>query len=95
MSLREKVLEGDTRNAIKRAGGWMLKFESPGTNKVPDNIVIWPGNVVHFAEFKKEDEGPDSGQKKMHKALRAFGVKVFVINTREEAVRYVETYAPK
>jgi len=50
--VREADIEKYARERIAAAGGWMLKWTSPGQRGVPDDIVFWPGGQVDFIEFK-------------------------------------------
>ena len=59
--MRESLIERDDRSRIQEEGGWMLKFVSPGTVGVPDNIVLRPippehqelvARYIRFAEYK-------------------------------------------
>lgn len=88
---RERDIEGDTRDRIKAAGGWMLKWVSPGQRGVPDNIVLWP-DTTHFVEFKKPGEAPTVEQERVHRKLLLYGHRVVVISTREEAEAYLRKY---
>ena len=50
--MRENVIERALRDAIKKQGGWCLKFVSPGMAGVPDRICLLPGGVIAFVELK-------------------------------------------
>lgn len=38
---------------VKKLGARTYKFVSPGTNGVPDRIVIWPGGSTTYVELKQ------------------------------------------
>ena len=48
----EKELERKCAKVAKSAGAIFWKFQSPGTNGVPDRIMILPNGKVIFIEFK-------------------------------------------
>lgn len=50
--ISEAELEKAFREAVKKAGGKAYKYVSPGTNGVPDRLVVLPGNKIGFVEIK-------------------------------------------
>ena len=54
MRKREKEVEAFLKNEIRKLGGLLLKFVSPGNDGVPDRIAIMPDGRVWFVEFKAE-----------------------------------------
>lgn len=54
MKKREKEVEAFLKNEIRKLGGLLLKFVSPGNDGVPDRIAIMPDGRVWFIEFKAE-----------------------------------------
>ena len=95
MTQLETDLEQWARKRIFDAGGYMLKWTSPGTRGVPDDIVFWRGGLVDFVEFKKdEDAKPDPLQKLMHQALQNYGHKVWVLDTRLTVTKFIARRAP-
>lgn len=74
----EKSVEKYLRQQVKKAGGWALKFVSPGFTGVPDRIILMPGARVYFAETKDLGKTPKPRQKRVHKFLRGLGFLVFV-----------------
>lgn len=88
----ETDLETWAREEIDKAGGWLIKFTSPGTRGPPDDICLWPGKVVHFLEFKWDENRPDALQVLYHERLKCFGHKVRVPKTSDEILRYIKSY---
>ena len=86
----ERDLERNARMEVEDLGGWMLKWVSPGQNGVPDNLIFWPGGVVHFVEFKKPDGGKRTWQQtEVHKDLHKLGTKVFTIYSEKDWEAYL------
>ena len=44
----ERDIEQRLVTAVKAAGGWCPKFISPGTNGMPDRIVLMPQGKMGF-----------------------------------------------
>ena len=42
-AMQEKYIERKLRDMVKEKGGMALKFVSPGTDGVPDRLVLLPG----------------------------------------------------
>lgn len=84
----EKELERKFVKAIIQAGGWPLKFISPGAAGVPDRIVLKPQGKAFFAEIKRPGEGLRKLQKHRARQLAAYGFKTYVINS-EQRIRDV------
>ena len=76
----EREIERRLVKAINHAGGWAPKFTSPGTDGMPDRIMLFPGGKVAFAEVKAPGKKPRPLQLMRHKALMDMGFKVFVID---------------
>lgn len=92
--MRESKVEKYLREQVKKAGGEAEKFVSPGKKNVPDRIVSWPFNIIHFVETKATDKKPNSGQARDHKRRRARGNTVLVLDTVEKVDNYILWHAP-
>ena len=90
---RERTIEADAKRDIEAAGGWVLKWKSPGQNGVPDRIVFWP-ETMHFVEFKRPKGTPRSNQVTVHKRLLTYGHRVVVLDSREAVAAYIKKYGP-
>ena len=50
--MRERDVEQNLVQAVRRTGGIAPKFVSPGLNGVPDRLVLFPGGKIAFVELK-------------------------------------------
>ena len=58
----ESELEAKVRKYATSKGCLFWKFTSPGTNGVPDRIIIGPGGQMAFLELKAPGEKPSAQQ---------------------------------
>ena len=82
--MREKQIEQKLVRAVKAAGGICPKLVSPGTDGMPDRMVLMPKGCIAFVEVKAPGEVPRPLQLKRHAELRALGFRVFVLNAIEQ-----------
>lgn len=85
----EKNVEMQLREKVKKAGGWALKFVSPGVRGVPDRIVLMPVGRVFFVELKSEKKKPGPIQRYIHKIFLKLGFKVYIIDTTEKVNQFI------
>ena len=52
--MREKQIERHLVEGVKKLGGMCLKFVSPGTQGVPDRIIVTAHGRIIFAELKTD-----------------------------------------
>ena len=78
--MREKAIELQLARAVKKIGGMCTKFISPGTDGMPDRIVLLPGCRIGFVEVKAPGKEPRPLQVMRHRQLRALGFPVFVLD---------------
>ena len=52
--MQEKVVERHLVEGVKKLGGLCYKFTSPGTQGVPDRLIITAQGRVIFAELKTD-----------------------------------------
>ena len=83
-SLRENTIEAALVDEVKRRGGFCPKFTTPGSNGVPDRMVLLPGGRIGFVEVKATGEKPRPLQVHRHKQLRRLGFKVYVLDGPEQ-----------
>jgi len=76
----EKHLEQKLVKAVKAAGGIAPKFTSPGTDGMPDRILLFPGGKLAFVEVKRHGQKPTPLQMARHGMLRKLGFLVFVLD---------------
>ena len=83
-SSRERDIEQKLVKAVKAAGGICPKFVSPGTDGMPDRIILLPGGRIGFAEVKFPGKKPRVLQVRRHRQIRKLGVPVFVLDDPEQ-----------
>lgn len=82
--MREKEIEQQLRNEMKKHGGIALKFTSPGFDGMPDRLLLFPNGKIAFAELKSPGKKPRPLQLARHRLLRRLGFKVYVIDGTEQ-----------
>ena len=82
--MREKAIEKKLVMAAKRRGGMAVKFTSPGTNGMPDRIVLLPGGRMGFVELKAPGKKPRLVQELRMRQLRRLGFFAAVIDGLEQ-----------
>ena len=83
-SSRERDIEQKLVKAVKAAGGICPKFVSPGTDGMPDRIILLPGGRIGFAEVKSPGKKPRVLQVRRHRQIRKLGFPVFVLDDPEQ-----------
>lgn len=78
--MREKAIELQLTRTVKAAGGMCPKLVSPGTDGMPDRMILLPGGRIGFVEVKAPGKKPRPLQVKRHGQLRALGFPVFVLD---------------
>lgn len=87
--MRESKVEAFFKEQVAKFGGMTEKHVSPGHIGVPDQLVTWPGGIMHLCELKAPKKDPRSSQVRDHARRAKFGVTVFVLSTKEAVVNYV------
>ena len=72
----ERDVERKLVDGVKKLGGRAYKWVSPGSNGVPDRIVILPGGKIIFIELKTTTGRLTDLQKMQHKWLTRLGCDV-------------------
>jgi hypothetical protein len=91
----ESSIESALVRGVKRAGGEVRKYVTPGRRHAPDRLVIFPrrGMVdsawIIFVELKAPGKKPRAGQVREHARLRDMGCNVEVIDTLEGVARFL------
>ena len=91
--MREKQIEQKLVTAVKTVGGVCPKLVSPGTDGMPDRMVLLPGCRIGFVEVKAPGEKPRPLQTHRHRQLRALGFPVFVLDDPERIPWVLEEVA--
>ena len=82
--MREKVIERELVRAVKAVGGMCPKLISPGTDGMPDRMVLLPDAHLGFVEVKATRQKPRPLQERRHAQLRDLGFMVFVLDDPEK-----------
>lgn len=82
--MREKQIEQRLVKAVKARGGLCPKLVSPGTDGMPDRMVMLPDSHMGFVEVKAPGEKPRPLQQRRHEQLRELGYKVSVLDDPEQ-----------
>ena len=82
--MREKQIEHKLVQAVKAEGGICPKLVSPGTDGMPDRMVLLPEAHIGFVEVKAPGQRPRAIQERRHKQLRELGFQVAVLDDPEQ-----------
>lgn len=82
--MREKQIEHTLVMEVMAAGGMCPKLVSPGTDGMPDRMILLPKGHIGFVEVKAPGKKPRPLQERRHKQLRKLGFKVFILDGREQ-----------
>ena len=82
--MRERDIEGRLVKAVKAEGGMCPKLISPGTDGMPDRMVLLPEAHIGFVEVKAPGKEPRPLQLKRHKELRDLGFHVAVLDDPDQ-----------
>ena len=78
--MREREIERKLVQAVKAAGGFCPKLVSPGTDGMPDRMVLLPGGRIGFVEVKAPGKKPRPLQEARRRQLAELGFKVYVLD---------------
>lgn len=78
--MREKIIEQNLVQAVRRMGGIAPKFISPGWPGVPDRLILLPGAHLAFVEVKAPGKTLRPLQVKRKGQLEALRFRVYVID---------------
>ncbi len=79
-TMSEKQIEQRLVKAVKEQGGIAPKWVSPGTDGMPDRLLLLPGGRAAFVEVKAPGRTLRPLQAYRKKQLEALGFAVFVLN---------------
>jgi hypothetical protein len=80
--VRERDLESYLARRARELGGRAYKWVSPACPGVPDRLLLLAGRVLGV-EVKAPGRTPTPHQTRTHQELRALGLPVAVVDTRE------------
>lgn len=76
----EKDIERYVRIEVEKMGGEMMKWVSPGNRGVPDRIILLPGGLIMFAEFKDDGGEVSSLQRYWQRRLLSMGFRSVIVD---------------
>ena len=82
--MREKVIEQQLVKAVRAENGMCPKLVSPGTDGMPDRMVLLPEGRISFVEVKAPGQKPRPIQERRHEQLRNLGFKVAVLDDPDQ-----------
>lgn len=88
--MREKTIEKKLVQAVKKEGGMCPKLVSPGTDGMPDRMVLLPEARIGFVEVKAPGAKPRPLQERRHEQLRELGFQVSVLDDPEQIPGIIE-----
>jgi hypothetical protein len=81
---REKLVEQALVKETRQSGGMCPKLVSPGTDGMPDRLVLLPEGRMGFVEVKAPGKKPRPLQQKRHEQLRELGYTVAVLDDPQQ-----------
>ena len=82
--MREKMIESRLVQEVQSRGVLCWKFTSPGTDGVPDRIVLMPGGKIAFVEVKAPGEKMRALQIRRKQQLERVGFSVYCLDSLEQ-----------
>ena len=80
----ERTLERILVRAVKAMGGFSPKLVSPGTDGMPDRLVLLPGGKLAFVEMKAPGMQMRPLQVRRKRQLEALGFRVYCVDRVEQ-----------
>lgn len=87
--MRETKVERYLRQKTEQLGALCTKCTSPGTNGMPDRIVLWDGRIW-FIELKAPGKKPRKLQEYIHGEIRKQGFEVRVMDSLEDVEEFID-----
>ena len=81
----EKDIERYLVREVKKMGGQCLKWVSPGSDGVPDRIILLPGGHIWFVELKDDRGRLSALQKYWLEVLYDLGFMAVVVKGMDQA----------
>ena len=82
--MREKTIEQKLVRAVKAMGGISPKLVSPGTDGMPDRLVLLPTGKLAFVEMKATGKQMRPLQVRRKRQLEALGFRVYCVDRPEQ-----------
>lgn len=91
MGQKENYVESYLVKQGQKKGFMVLKFTSPGTNGVPDRILIGHDRII-FVETKAKGEKARPLQNAVIKEMQKHGAEVHILDTREKVDSFLQNF---
>lgn len=91
--MKESDIEKRVCDHVRKLGGIAYKFTSPARRNVPDRLMVLPGGVSFFMEFKAPGKTPTSGQHREMDRLENLGQSVYWTDNINEGIEMVDMEA--
>jgi len=82
--MQEKNVEQQLVRAVKAMGGFSPKLVSPGSDGMPDRLVLFPGGKLAFVETKAPGRQMRPLQVRRERQLEALGFRVYCVDRPEQ-----------
>ena len=82
--MQEKNVEQQLVRAVKAMGGFSPKLVSPGTDGMPDRLVLFSGGKLAFVEMKAPGMQMRPLQVRRKGQLEALGFRVYCVDRLEQ-----------
>ena len=82
--MQEKNVEQQLVRAVKAMGGFSPKLVSPGTDGMPDRLVLFPNGKLAFVEMKAPGMQMRPLQVRRKGQLEALGFRVYCVDRLEQ-----------
>ena len=82
--MQEKNVEQQLVRAVKAMGGFSPKLVSPGTDGMPDRLVLFSGGKLAFVEMKAPGMQMRPLQVRRKRQLEALGFRVYCVDRLEQ-----------
>lgn len=82
--MQEKNVEQQLVRAVKAMGGFSPKLVSPGTDGMPDRLVLFPGGKLAFVEMKAPGMQMRPLQVRRKRQLEVLGFRVYCVDRLEQ-----------
>ena len=87
----EKDIETYVKEYARSKGILCYKFSSPSHASVPDDLFLYEGRAF-FIEFKRKGKLPTPAQEREHSRIRAQGILVWVIDSKDAGRRTINAF---
>lgn len=88
--MREKEIEKRLVQKVRSRGGLCWKFTSPGTDGVPDRIVLMENRKIAFVELKAPGKKMCPLQVRRKLQLEKLGFSVYCIDNSDDIVPMID-----